>query len=80
MSVRQGLMGVAVIGIVLLALSVLGVVAGFVTGITLNIDGLLLLAVSLMMAAVFAGVVLMHCKRCGWIGKKHDEAAEAKAK
>lgn len=74
-------MGVAVIGIVLLALSVSGVVADFLTGIALNIDGLLLLGVSLMMAAIFAGIVLMLFKQWGWIGKHHDSpAVEAKAK
>lgn len=74
-------MGVAVVGIVLLALSVSGVVADFVTGIALNIDGLLLLGVSLMMAAIFAGIVLMLFKQWGWLGKKHEASpAEAKAK
>lgn len=80
MSARNGLMSVAAAGIVLLALSIAGIVANFVTGITLNIDGLLLLSISLMMAAIFAGIVLLLLKRCGFGGKKQDDSAEVKAK
>jgi hypothetical protein len=74
MSGRRGITGVAAVGITLLALSIVGVVANFMTGIELNIDGLLLLAVSLMMAAIFAGILLMLAKQWGWIGKKNADS------
>lgn len=77
MSERSGVSGVAVVGITLLALSIAGVVANFTTGLDLNIDGLLLLGVSLMMAAIFAAILLMLAKQWGWFGKKEADAAPA---
>jgi hypothetical protein len=75
MSSRRGITGVAVVGITLLALCLAGLVANFLTGIALNIDGLLLLAVCLMMAAVLAGVMLSLAKQWGWIGKHAKQSA-----
>ena len=77
MSERNGITGVATVGIVLLALSIVGVVMNFTTGLDLNIDGLLLLGVSLMMAGIFAAILLMLAKQWGWIGKKDADAAPA---
>jgi hypothetical protein len=75
MSEGKGVSGVVVVGITLLALSIVGIVANFTTGLNLNIDGLLLLGVSLMMAAIFAGILLMLAKQWGWIGKKDADSA-----
>jgi hypothetical protein len=75
MSEGKGVSGVVVVGITLLALSIVGIVANFTTGLNLNIDGLLLLGVSLMMAAIFAGILLMLAKQWGWIGKKEADVA-----
>jgi hypothetical protein len=77
MSEGKGVSGVVVVGITLLALSIVGIVANFTTGLNLNIDGLLLLGVSLMMAAIFAGILLMLAKQWGWIGKKDADSTPA---
>ncbi len=47
--------------------SVAGVVADFVTHLGLNIDGLLLLAVCLMMGGIFTLMLLMMAKAEGWL-------------
>ena len=80
MSESKGTSVVATAGIVLLALSIVGIVANFTTGLNLNIDGLLLLGISLMMAAIFAAILLMFAKQWGWIGKKDAAPAPAPAK
>ncbi len=77
MSERKGVSGVAAAGITLLALSIVGVVVNFTTGLNVNIDGLLLLGISLMMTAIFAAILLMLAKQWGWIGKKNPNAAPA---
>ncbi len=62
MTARQGILGVVVVGLVMLALSLAGVASDFLTGIALNIDGLLLLAVSLMVALIFLAMLFFLAK------------------
>ena len=70
-----------VAGIVLITLvfSFAGVVFDFLMGLALDIDGLLLLSVSLMMVLIFAAMLYVLAKQAGWIGAmKSADAAPAK--
>jgi len=68
---------------VLIVLAVLGVVSAFVTHLLDSMDGLLLLAVCLMMAGIFALMILWFLKDAGWLphrssGSNDSPAAPAK--
>jgi hypothetical protein len=75
MTARQGILGVVVVGLVMLVLSLAGVASDFLTGIALNIDGLLLLAVSLMVALLFLAMLFFLAKTEGWFGKPKEANA-----
>jgi hypothetical protein len=75
MTARQGILGVVVVGLVMLVLSLAGVASDFLTGIALNIDGLLLLAVSLMVALLFLAMLFFLAKTEGWFGKPKEASA-----
>jgi hypothetical protein len=79
MTARQGILGVVVVGLVMLVLSLAGVASDFLTGIALNIDGLLLLAVSLLVALIFLAMLFFLAKTEGWLGKPKDANASAQA-
>jgi len=64
---------------VMLVLSLAGVASDFLTGIALNIDGLLLLAVSLLVALIFLAMLFFLAKTEGWLGKPKDANASAQA-
>jgi hypothetical protein len=57
---------------VVLVLSVLGIVAGLSKGLLGNMDGILMLGICLMMALIFAILLLVLAKQQGWLGKKSD--------
>jgi hypothetical protein len=57
MSARHGILGVAIVAAVLVALSFAGVGSDLTTGIFWNIDGLLLLSVCLLMVLVFGAML-----------------------
>jgi hypothetical protein len=79
MNTRNGYLIVAAIVLVTLVFSFAGVIFDFVMGLALDIDGLLLLSVSLMMVLIFAAMLYVLAKQAGWIGaKKSAEAAPAK--
>jgi len=54
----------------------------FVSGMIFDIDGLLLVTISLSLAAVFSFALLLHAKSAGWLdklplpGRKKSAAAE----
>lgn len=81
-SLRQG-MTLALICVVVLVFSVAAIVAAFATGIELNIDGILLIAIGLMMAGIFGLMLLLMAREQGWIParakKEASPAAAAKA-
>lgn len=55
---------------VVILLSCLGaIVWAFVSGMVHDIDGLLLLVISLTVAAVFAFTLLLQAKSAGWLAK-----------
>ena len=55
---------------VIVVLSVLGVVGGLSTRLVGSLDGLLMLAVCLMMALIFALLLVVLAKDKGWLGKR----------
>jgi len=59
----------AIMSLVIVVLSILGIVAGFSRGIFGGIDGLLILGVALMMLAIFGILLLVQAMQMGWIGK-----------
>lgn len=76
MSKRNGILGVLAVGLILLLLSCAGVISDFLAGLKLDMDGLLLISVSLTMALVFAIMVFMLLKQEGWLGR-HKSAESA---
>jgi hypothetical protein len=77
MSVRQGILGVIAVGLIMLLLSFAGIISDFLAGLKLDMDGLLLLSVSLMMALIFAAMLFFLIKQSGLLGgrKLEDQAA-----
>jgi hypothetical protein len=78
---KEGL-GMLAMCTIIVALSVAGVVAAFVTRLVDSVDGLLLLMISLMMGGVFALMLLLTAKEEGWLpsrAKKKDSSAKAGA-
>ncbi len=59
-----------VICAVMLVLSILGIVGALSTRLRGNLDGLLMLAVCLMSALIFALLLLVLAKERGWLGKR----------
>jgi hypothetical protein len=55
---------------VMLVLSILGVVGGFSPRLFGGLDGLLIIAICLMMALIFAILLFVLAKERGWIGKR----------
>jgi hypothetical protein len=66
MSQREDL-GLAAICIGVVLLSIAGIVAALLTGLLPSLDGLLLVLVCLMMAAIFAPPLLALAKQNGWL-------------
>lgn len=62
-----------VMSVVMIVLSILGIVAGFSRDLFGGIDGLLILAIALMILLVFSLLLLFQAKQLGWLGKHHDE-------
>lgn len=77
MKVAHGILGLAVICLIVILLSFLGVIADFVTHITLNIDGLLLLATCLMMGGLFSLMLFLIARDQGWIPRRTKSAPAA---
>lgn len=59
----------AVMSLVMIVLSILGIVAGFSRGLFGGIDGLLILGIALMMLLIFSILLLVQAMQQGWIGK-----------
>ena len=54
---------------VIVGLSILGLIGGFSTRLIGSLDGLLMLAVCLMTALIFARLLFVLAKEQGWLGK-----------
>ncbi|HTC64392.1 MAG TPA: hypothetical protein VK709_16250 [Candidatus Saccharimonadales bacterium] len=72
MNGRENEAELAIISLVIIVLSALGIAAGFSRGLFGGIDGLLALGISLMMILIFSILLLVQAKQQGWIGKHHD--------
>jgi len=78
MSVRKGLLGVAAVAVVLILFSCAGIISDFLADLKLDMDGLLLIACSLMTALIFVAMLFVLAKQEGWLGK-HKPADTAAA-
>lgn len=67
MSARRAILGLVAVCAVIVVLSIVGFVADFATRLEFNIDGLLLLAVCLMMGGIFAVMLFLMAKDYGWL-------------
>jgi uncharacterized membrane protein len=67
----------AVMSVVMIVLSILGIIAGFSRDLFGGVDGLLLLAISLLIILVFSVLLFVQAKQQGWIGKRHKEESPA---
>ena len=67
----------AIMCAVLIALSILGIIAGFSRGIFGGIDGLLILGIALMILLIFSGLLIAQAVQLGWIGKSHKASGSA---
>ena len=80
MNTRTGYLTVAAIVLITILISFAGVISDFLMGLGLDMDGLLLLSVSLMMALIFVAMLYVLAKQAGWIGaKKSGDAASPKS-
>jgi hypothetical protein len=70
MNGKQNPVELLVMCAVIVVLSLLGVVGGISTRLAGSLDGLLMLAVCLMMALIFALLLVVLLKEQGWIGKR----------
>jgi hypothetical protein len=66
-----------VICAVMLVLSILGVLGGLSPRLFGSLDGLLIVAVSLMMALIFGILLFVLAKERGWLGKRDPDGAAA---
>jgi hypothetical protein len=66
MSLRNGILEFTVC-LVIIALSVVGVVSAFVTGLRSDIDGLLLILVGVLMGSLFSFTLFVLAKQQGWL-------------
>ena len=69
----------AIMSAVMVVLSLAGIIAGFSRDLFGGIDGLLILAVALMMLLIFSALLFVQAKQQGWIGRKHKQAEQAAA-
>jgi hypothetical protein len=60
-----------IMSVVMIVLSILGIIAGFSRDLFGGIDGLLLLAIALMILLVFSLLLFFQAKSLGWLGKPH---------
>ncbi|HEY2647464.1 MAG TPA: hypothetical protein VGI34_10845 [Candidatus Acidoferrales bacterium] len=67
----------AIMSLVIVVLSILGIAAGFSRDLFGGIDGLLILGIALMMLLIFGLLLVVQARELGWIGKKHKEEAPA---
>ena len=80
MTKQQGVLGLVGICLLIVVISVTGLASDFLTHLGLDLDGLLLVLVSLLMAALFSLMLLSIAKDQGWLPSRHKkQSAEALA-
>ena len=78
MKKEHGILGLAAICLVIVVLSVSGLASDILTRLDLDLDGLLLIMVSLLMAGLFLLMLFIIAKEQGWLParpKKESAAA-----
>ncbi len=76
---KKGIVELLAMCAVLVALSLLGLFSDFVTRLFDSLDGLLLLAVCLMMAGVFSVMIFLYLKDAGWLPHRSRASGEGAA-
>jgi len=66
-----------VICAVIVVLSVLGIVGGLSAKLVGTLDGLLMLAVCLMVALIFGLLLVVLAREQGWLGKRRQDGGPA---
>jgi len=76
---KEHVMGLVAICLVVVVLSISGLASDFLTRLGLDLDGLLLIMVSLLMAGLFLLMLLLIAKDQGWLpgGAKKESAPAA---
>jgi len=79
MKKEHGILGLVGICLVIVVLSISGLASDVVTRLDLDLDGLLLIMVSLLMAGLFLLMLFIIAKEQGWLpgGHKKESAAVA---
>jgi hypothetical protein len=69
MSTQREVFGLVVVCVVIVVLSLAGLAAAFATQLEFDIDGLLLIAVCLMMGGIFSLMLFLIAKEYGWLDR-----------
>jgi hypothetical protein len=77
MNEKENPIELLVICAVMLLLAVLGVAGGLSPRLIGSLDGLLMVAICLLMAVIFAILVFVLAKERGWMGKSGSRASAA---
>ncbi len=75
MKLLHGMLALAVICLVIIALAVAGVVFDFTSHLGLDMDGILLLLTCLTMGGLFVLMMLLIAKEQGWLPSRKKESA-----
>jgi len=73
MKLVHGVVGLALICVVIIAVSVAGAVFDFTSHLGLDMDGILLLLTCLMMGGLFALMLLLIAREQGWLPSRKKE-------
>jgi hypothetical protein len=63
----------AIMSVVIIVFSIVGIIAGFSRDLFGGIDGLLMLGIALMMLLIFSILLVVQAFQQGWIGNKHKK-------
>ncbi len=79
MKKEHGILGLVAICLVIVVLSVSGLASDVLTRLDLDLDGLLLIMVSLLMAGLFLLMLFLIAKDQGWLPASHKKESAAAA-
>lgn len=77
MTKKHGVLGLVAICLFVLVLSGAGLASDFLTRLGLDLDGLLLILVSLLMGLLFLIMLFVIAKEQGWIPQRHQKEPAA---
>ena len=79
MPIRRESLGLLAICVLFVVLSLAGLAAAFLTRLTTNVDGLLLIIICLMMGGLFSLTLLQLAKEQGWLPSRKKKQADPAA-